>query len=158
MRSTIQQFNNLTKYRLPGQSLVEAVVAVAVVLLLVTGLIVATTSSLRFSSLSKYRTQAITYANEGMEFVRRLRDSSWTDFIAKDGTYCLSSTETWTKLEVDDDICIFDIDRFYARKVMFTYYPLQEGMRVTVIVSWVEGEWVNSTSLASYFTNWRGNE
>jgi len=148
-----------------GQSLVEAVVAVAVVLLLVTGLIVATTSSVKFSTLSSYRTQATQIAKEVMEAVRDLRDSSWTDFITKsisgvETTYCLSGSYEWTILP-DGEECAGDTGDFYIRTVKFDLEtpdagkPDQKRMKVTVTIGWAEGTSKKSATLVTYFTNWR---
>jgi type II secretory pathway pseudopilin PulG len=151
------KFGKTCKY---GQSLVEAVVAVAVVLLLVTGLIVATTSSVKFSTLSSYRTQATQIAKEVMEAVRDLRDKSWTDFITKsDTTYCLSGSYVWTILFEEE--CPGDTGDFYIRTVRFELQtpdagkPDQKRMKVTVTIGWAEGTSKKSASLVSYFTNWR---
>jgi type II secretory pathway pseudopilin PulG len=153
-------FNFLHRPR-RGQSLVEAVVAVAVVLLLVTGLIVATTSSVKFSTLSSYRTQATQIAKEVMEAVRDMRDSSWTDFITKsDTTYCLSGSYEWTILPPGEE-CAGDTGDFYIRTVIFELQtpdpdkPDQKRMKVTVTIGWAEGTSKKSATLVSYFTNWK---
>ena len=143
--------------RKKGQSLVEAVVAVAVVLLLVTGLIVATTASLRNSSLSKYRTQATNHAKEGMEQVRKLRDTSWQDFITKSGKYCLASTNEWTQLGTDET-CPINVGNIFSREVTFTYYPANETMNVLITMYWIEGNWEQSINFVSLFTRWRTDE
>ncbi len=57
-----------------GQSLIELVVVVAVIVIIVGALVFATIASLRNSDLAKNQAQATKLAQEGLEKVRSLRD------------------------------------------------------------------------------------
>lgn len=65
-----------------GQSLVEVVASLAMVILIVAALVNLVTASLRSSQFAKTSAQANKYAQEGIEWVRSLRDqaSSWDAF------------------------------------------------------------------------------
>jgi len=65
-----------------GQSLVEMIVVIGVVVLLTTGIVVGTTTSLSRSETSETRSQALSYAQEGIELARGLRDAGWNTFTA----------------------------------------------------------------------------
>lgn len=144
------------KHHYVGQSLIEAVVAVGIVLLLVTGLVAATTSTLRFGQMSKYRTQALQYAREALEIVRIVKDTNWND-IPTSGTYCLAKNQQDLGSPAAGD-CPFDIDSIYSRTLVFgsdaTCSIALSCRKVTVTVSWKEAT-VQSVALTSFITNWR---
>ena len=136
-----------------GQSLLEAVVAVGIVILLITGLIAATTSTLRFGQMSKDRTQALQYAKEGMEIVRIIRDTNWDDIPQTTATYCLAKgARTLGGCPMDP------IDAMFSRTINFsddgTTCVAPDCRKVTITVSWMEKE-ERSVTLTSYITNWR---
>ncbi|OGG11487.1 hypothetical protein A2Z00_03510 [Candidatus Gottesmanbacteria bacterium RBG_13_45_10] len=80
-----------TFYR-QGQTIVEAIVVIAVVVILTTGVIAGTTASLRSAQDGRVRTQAIRFAQEGVEILRTLRDENWTTFYQHTNqTWCLGS-------------------------------------------------------------------
>jgi len=135
-----------------GQSLIEAVVAVAIVLMLVTGLIVATTSALKYGQQSKLRSTALAYAKEGIEAVRTQRDASWTSFALHSGMYCLSKDLVFTQV----DPCPYALDSIFSRSVTYSWDAGNSRMGIVVKVSWVEQNQVRSVTLTSYLTNWRG--
>lgn len=141
-----------------GQTLAEVVVAIGVVVLLVTGLIIGTSVTLKASQYGKARSQAAQYAQEAVEMARALRDSSWTTFFSYSGTsQCLSKTGEWTTMSVS---CPFDIDAMYARTVTFTWrddlsVTNDERMKVDVVVSWTDGAKAYTAPLTTYFTQWK---
>jgi len=138
-----------------GQSMVEAVVAVGIVILLITGLVAATTSTLRFGQMSKARTQALQYAKEGLEIVRIIRDTSWDDIPQVSATHCLPKGQQVLGVLP----CPMDIDLMFSRTVVFsedgTTCVSPNCRKATVTVSWIESGQTRSVTLSSYITNWR---
>lgn len=134
-----------------GQTLVEVIVAISVVVLLVMGLIVSTSVSLKASQYGKMRSLGTQYANEAIEATRNLRDSGWSTFLLYGGTsQCLNKAGTWALMVV---ACAPNIDSFYTRVVTFTWdYP---RMKVDVAVTWVDGAKTYSATLSTYFTQWK---
>jgi Tfp pilus assembly protein PilV len=139
--------------------MVEAVVAVGIAILLITGLVAATTSTLRFGQMSKDRTQALQYVKEGLEVVRIIKDANWNDIPQTPIKYCLSKGQQDLGEEVSGD-CPSDIDNMFSRTVFIS----DDGIsctaatfcrKVTVTVSFEEQEQNRSVSLTSYITNWR---
>lgn len=61
-----------------GQSLVELIVVVAVIVIVVGALVFATIASIRNASFAKNQAQATKYAQEGLERVRSGRDRTYT--------------------------------------------------------------------------------
>lgn len=73
-----------------GQTLIEAVVALAVAITILSAIVVAVVSSLSNTQFTKNQNQANHYAQEGMEIVRQIRNASWASFVNLTNTqYCL---------------------------------------------------------------------
>ncbi len=142
--------SRLTKQR--GQSLIEVVVAVGVVVILVTGLIVGTTSALKTSQYGRTKSQAIKYAQEGMELTRQLRNNGWTTFAGRSGLWCLDKVGGWTQ---GAGTCPVNIDNLFTRSATFTWNVASSRMEVTVNVSWSDGGGLHDTQLTTYFTQWK---
>ena len=136
-----------------GQSLIEAIVAVAAVVLIVTGLIVGTTQALRASQLARARSLANKYSQEAIELTRNLRDSGWTLFQTRSGRYCLAKDNSWPAGPSAN--CTPNIDNTYTREAIFSWDGVAERMIVTVRTSWSEGAVTRQSELTTYFTRWR---
>lgn len=128
-----------------GQTLVEIVAAIGVVVLLLTGLLAGAIASLRAAQYSKSKSLAVHYGQEAMETVRNMRNNSWNDFSTyADKTYCLDKAGAFK----EPNTCLL-IDNTYTRNVVFTWNdPI---MKVDVTVSWQGG----SIDLSTYFTQWK---
>lgn len=137
-----------------GQTLAEVVVAIGVVVLLVTGLIIGTSVSLKASQYGKARSQAVQYATEAVEVSRNLRDSGWTSFFAYGGvtpiSWCLDKSGVWTAMSGS---CSANIDNFYTRQVTFTWDDPR--MKTDVVVSWTDGNKIYTVPISTYFTQWK---
>lgn len=134
-----------------GQTLAEVVVAIGVIVLLVTGLVVGTSVTLKASQYSKARSQAVKYAQEAVELARSLRDSSWTTFAAYGGTsQCLDGDGVWTPTS---GACSANINNFYTRTVIFTWD--EPRMKTDVTVSWLDGNKTYTVPISTYLTQWR---
>lgn len=137
-----------------GQTLAEVVVAIGVVVLLVTGLVIGTSVTLKASQYGKARSQAVQYAQEAVEIARNVRDSGWTTFIAYGGvtpvSWCLDKSGVWTAMS---DSCSPNIDNFYTRKVTVTW--IDPKMKVEVQVSWTDGAKTYSSLVSTFFTQWK---
>lgn len=137
-----------------GQTLVEVIVAIGVVVLLVTGLIVGTSVSLKASQYGKMRSLGTQYAQEAVEATRNLRDSGWNTFATYGGlqpiSWCLNKAGVWTQMV---GACLPNIDNFYTRVVTFTWDDPR--MNVDVAVTWVDGAKTYSSSLSTFFTQWK---
>lgn len=134
-----------------GQTLAEVVVAIGVIVLLVTGLIVGTSVTIKASQYSKARSQAVAYAQEAVELARNLRDGGWTSFFAYGGTsQCLNKEGVWTQMS---GACSANIDNFYTRSITFTWNDPR--MKLDVVVSWVDGNKTYTVPISTYLTQWR---
>jgi len=141
-----------------GQSLLEIIVAVGVAVLLITGLVVGTSVSLRTSQYGQRRSQATKYAQEGIEILRSLRDSmDWDDFIALDtnGSGATSLCLGNDAVPVPGSNCESNLDTVFARQLLLEWNDADDRIELTVIVSWPEGGQTPDVALDTYFTQWR---
>lgn len=78
-----------------GSALVEAVVALAAILVIVTGISVIVSLGVNNSTFVKNQNQANKYAQQGMEFIRGLKENDYAEFISYKGiagnNYCLDA-------------------------------------------------------------------
>lgn len=73
-----------------GSSLIEIIVALGALAALFTITSTAIISALNNAQESKFQSQASIYASEGIEILRQMKDSSWTNFDSFSGDYCLA--------------------------------------------------------------------
>jgi len=121
-----------------GQSLIESVITIGIVILLVTGLIVGTTASLKYAENSKTRDIATNYAQDGLSVARRARDAGWTSFSA---LVPGDTTETMT-------------DERFTRTLTYAF-DTNGSVVVTSKVTWIERGVTKEIELQTTLTNWK---
>ncbi len=85
-----KRFNDQT-----GQTLIEAIAALGVGVVVVTAIVVVVISALNNAQFSKNQNLAAQYAQQGMEIMRQMRDSDWSSFsLYGNGSYCLDKDTT----------------------------------------------------------------
>lgn len=72
-----------------GQMLIEVLVALGTAVVVLSATVVAVLSALNNAQFSKNQNIATQYAQEGMEVMRKMRNSDWTTFSGLNGVYCL---------------------------------------------------------------------
>jgi len=77
-----------------GQTLIEILLAVGVAAAIITAIAAVVISALNNATFRKNQNLATSYAQQGMEVVRAIRDRSWTDFSLLDGWMCLPQNST----------------------------------------------------------------
>lgn len=142
-----------------GQALLEAVVAVGLVIILTTGLIAGTSFALRGGQESKTRSVAVKYTQEGLELTRALRDAGWNEFEQVYGgpapsgkTWCLTGNGQWVSGSCEQANLIGGI---YRRQIALVWDNSNERMDTTVVVSWSEGGATRQSQLKTFFTKWK---
>jgi len=135
-----------------GQTVIEAIVVVGVVILLVTGLIAGTVVSLKNVRNARTRSQAVKYAQEAVEVIRSERNSNWTDFFSiYNGYYCLGSDAVFVATISGCPNNIVTSDSVFSRTVSFV--PSGDIMRVAVSVSYPDA--IKSIDITTYLTKWK---
>lgn len=145
-----------------GQSLIEVLTALAVVLLVIVALIRATTTSMKGSDFAKTQASATSYGQEAIEWIRAERDKSWDDFYSKATpdpglVYCLNSGLTLLS-ELSEGACTGDdsysLDGKFKREATLTDLGGNK-IEVKVTVSWQDSSGDHQSQLSTYLTNWR---
>ncbi len=159
-----------------GITLVEIVVALSIVVILITFTTVSVISSLNNTQSSKNRSEAQASAQQGMEMLRQMRDTSWTTFDTFSGSYCVASTCTQLTAsgttcgpKPAGNNCTLNINNFYSRETRLDRSSAscnangKSATKATVTVSWNSSKCSGSTVLCekvvleSCFANIYGN-
>lgn len=126
-----------------GQTLIEVLVALAIAALVVSAITVISISSLSNAQYVKNQDTASKYAQEGMEIMRRIRNSNYADFKLYSGVYCLGSGETTLAAAVGS-CTTKNLDDTFIRSVDINQDDLINCggnlARVTVNVSYTSGK------------------
>ena len=137
-----------------GQSLVEMIVIIGMVVLLATGIVAGTTVSLSRSKTSQVRSNALSFAQEGIELARKTRDSGWDAFALmgeSETTYCVGSGGAWGA----SPCMVPNIDNKFTRSITLQPAP-GSGISVTSKVVWGDTtNPLNKVELTTYLTQWR---
>jgi len=132
-----------------GQSLVEVMVAVAILGLVMTTLVFGTTVAMRNANFARYQARATKYAQEGLEWLRNQRDQDWGTFASKRGnTYCLNSL-AWTVGPCSS----FSLGGVFKREAVLS--GDENKIQVELTVFWQDPLGTHQTRLTSYFTKWQ---
>jgi Tfp pilus assembly protein PilV len=124
------------KSLISGQSIIEVVVALALVVLVILGLVRVTVSSINNSGFAKDQRTATKYAQEGLENARKEKEENEATFWLKSG----AEEETIGKFE---------------REIIYTEVEDDQQMHIQVIVSWDDSRGAHQSNLETYLTKWR---
>jgi len=123
-----------------GQTLIETLAALAVVVIAILALVVATTVAIRNASFSRNQTVATKYAQAWVEEARKLRDRQAESVFFSNGSCNASdSTSIFTRTRA----CTLSIDGD------------KKTMAVVVTVSWTDARGTHQSKLETRLTNWR---
>jgi len=122
-----------------GQSLIEMVVAIGVVMIIIVALVAVATISVRNANFSRNQSLATKYAQEGIEEARRLRDEEGNNFFIDNPSGC-NITDTPAEGFSRQRTCSFDGDK---------------TMTVTVVVSWTDAKGTHKSELTTRLTKWK---
>lgn len=148
-----------------GQSIIEALVALSTAVVIVSAITLAILTALRNSQHTQTQNLGTRYAQEGMEFMRFLRNSDYATFNAlqENKTYCLgkdartldeSSSSPYTDPNCGDNVDLFSRaiildktsdDCAALTPLPPTPVPTDVPTKVIVIVSWTDSQCPNST-------------
>ena len=132
-----------------GQTLIEVLIGLATSVVVIAAITTATISALNNATFSKNQNLATQYAQQGMELMRKMRDSDWTTFSGLSGTYCLakgctklsaSSQNCW--LPASGNQCNQNVE-FFVRQIDVQQNSLScDGTSTKVVstVSWFDGK------------------
>lgn len=128
-----------------GQSLLESVLALAVIAIVLSGIAAVSTASLGDAGYGKNQTLATQYAQEGVEVLRKIRSVNYASFRNYSGTYCLAKGAS--SLPVSPNCpspLISNVDSFLRTVKIDQAGCGLNVAKVTVKVSWTDGKCKNA--------------
>ncbi|HUQ85417.1 MAG TPA: Ig-like domain repeat protein [Candidatus Limnocylindrales bacterium] len=122
-----------------GQSLIEALLAISVIGIIVSGISVIVTSSLKNVDYGKRQVSATQSAQEGIEILQKIRNSNYSEFQSYNGTYCLDKNAT--SISVPSSCTAMNYDNF-IRSVTIEQSPgcAENVAKATVNVAWSDSK------------------
>ena len=120
-----------------GQSLIEVLVALALVVLVILALIAVTTISVRNATFAKNQSLATNYAQEAIEGARELRDSDKETFFTNDDAPC-DKTDSISPFELTRECNLVGSDK----------------MTILVTVTWTDAKGDHKSELYTELTKW----
>lgn len=130
-----------------GQTLVEALIALGVAIIIISAIVVSVISSLSNAQFTKNQNQGNHFAQEGMEIVRGIRNSKWSSFQALSSTYyCLAANSTVLVVRGANG-CEQNVGIFVREVYIEHNSPSCVGTsRITVDVSWSDSKCTNTVN------------
>jgi len=98
-----------------GQVLIEAVIAIAVVSFLMSGIVAALISSVNNSTFSKNQNLATNFAQEGIDIARNFKESDFQTFSTFQNYYCIDKNDT--TISRFKRTCNKNVDSFFTRRL-----------------------------------------
>lgn len=145
-----------------GQTLIEVVVALAAAVVVVSSITVAVLTALTNAEYSRAENQATSFAQQGMELIRSMRNSNFSNFvaIANTNTYCMAKSCTSLSLTANNNASQScgpeaqncgpqNLDTF-VREVTIDQGKTECGTatyKVTVSVSWADNKCTSTSNL-----------
>ncbi len=133
-----------------GQILIEAVLALAVAVVIIAAISGAAITSVNNSSYSRDQNSATDYARQGIEVLKQQSETNWSNFsLNQDGFYCFGSNNILTI----GSSCSPNIgsNNYFVRQVQIDKNNAKCGSivgvtEVSVIVSWSDGKCATSSN------------
>ncbi len=119
-----------------GQTLVEVLTGLGLILVVVTALIGMGVIALKASTSARNRTIAAKLASEGMELARSVRDQGSLSDVVDDSDSVTVGSVTFTRTRTVTDVSA-------------------DKKKIVVGISWEESSGTKSVSVTSYLTDWR---
>ncbi len=138
-----------------GQTLIEVVVAMGILIMILLGLLSAVTAALSGTLTARDKSLANKYVLQGMEAVRSIRDRSWTEILNASSTpdHGLQYVGgQWTFNSISDPPATG-----FTRVVNLKNMDATDNdeIQVRITVSWQKGAQILSSSSGTTFTKWK---
>lgn len=135
--------------RREGQTLIEAIVTISIAVLIITGLVVLAVTAVRTATLSRNRSRAVQYAQEGIEAVRSVRDRSFSELPTSGGPYRLVWVGSeWQVVAGTESLGT------YSRSFQVSQ-PVSGKLKINLGVSWTDSGGDHTVDLLTYLTDWQ---
>ncbi len=140
-----------------GQTLVEALLSVAVAVIVVVALVGVGITAMRTANFGRDQAEAVRQASQMMELLRSQRDTDWASF---NSVMISCTTATPCCLNSSGAVINYSADSCLVNNVYDTSFAASiDGVTgyvtVTNHVKFNEGQIVRDVTLTQTFTNWR---
>lgn len=137
-----------------GQTLIEAIAAVGITVIIASSLMALGVATIRSATVSRNRSQAVSYAQEGIEAVRSIRDRSYSELSACIGAGGVVWSVSQSRWNCRASSVVTDI---FTRSltVALSNPPDPGSVSVTVQVAWDDGAGHHDLELDTLLTDWR---
>lgn len=136
-----------------GQTLFELIIALAVAVLIITGIIKIVTLSVRNAAFAKNQAEATRFSQEALEWIRSERDRSWTTFQTRSNQIWCLTTVAWQKsapCAQGDEIA----DTNILREADLSSLS-DRSIEVVVRAWWEDAAGVHEARTGTILTDWR---
>lgn len=128
-----------------GQTLIEAILALSALLIVLSAISVAVVNSVSNSTFVKNQDKTNKYAQEGIEYIKRIKETNKEDFNDYSGSYCLGYTSgVLQNLSAGSGATCNSLSTGFRHEAAFVSGGCNTGgflgTRVTVTVSWASGK------------------
>ncbi|MDO8551148.1 MAG: prepilin-type N-terminal cleavage/methylation domain-containing protein [bacterium] len=139
-----------------GQSLIEVLIAFAIILIVLVSLLKVVTMAIKSHDLAKTSAQATSYAEEGMESLRAYRDAGFSNLWALS---TFGGTNYGFGESVPSGTCPTtpNVGEIYIRCVNLAQSNISR-VKATVNVTWTDSSGTHTSTQISYFTSWQTGE
>ena len=144
-----------------GQTLVEALLSIAVAVIVVVALVGVGITAMRTANFGRDQAEAVRLAGQSLEIIRSQRDTDWTTFASNlqtnncgsPGFCCLNSSSQI--ITYNSAGCL--VNNFYDTSFNYNSASFDPAGLVTITthVKFNEGQIVRDVTLTETFTNWR---
>lgn len=129
--------NKNLKFKIEGQSIIEVIVALALIAAVVLGMVKVTITSINNANFARDQRTATQYAQEGLENARKCKEENEAAFWSK------SCPELSQPSNVK-----------FIRTMTYTVVEAQQKMNVLVEVVWQDSKGDHKSSLQTNLTKW----
>lgn len=149
----------LNKYKLSGQTLVEAMVAITMVVIVAIGAYGVITQSIKISRLGKERMVAQGYMQDGLEKIRNIRDNNLKELKKYDENIGVGQVRIQNVSSGNSFKAVAagpngeDLGNKINRNIIIDN-SLPNTLLVTVKITWKDGKDTYSTSCTEKLTDW----
>lgn len=146
-----------------GQTLLEVLIAMAAGVVVLSAISVAVLSGLNSAQYSRSQNTATSYAQQGMEVVKSLRNQDWGKFKTYSGPYCMKNDNKLYPTTASPECDKPHLDNFFIREITFNVDAPCNGSgqtKVTVTVGWTDGKcsvldiFCNKVTISSCFSDY----
>lgn len=142
-----------------GVSMFELIIAVFIVTIILTSVAVLATSAIRNNTFATNKTRANNYAQEGMDWLRGLRDGSYSDFASKASdlgtTWCIDTLGSGLTAQGNClSTQVIPGTTFIREAKLTSDVADPDSIEAVVSVSWNDAQGVHSVKVVTSFTNW----